>query len=310
MRLTLGKTLRCLTAAAVMVGLASCVTDEGGPGLNLSVNLFGSDDSKRYPVRPRKFPFHVKATIAAAVARLRGVSPGQVTQDIGVAGSDIISPEQGFDYSDFAVKNIELLKLETPEGRSLARNIAGFVHFEDATNRHAAVDFEISYQIGGKHPVFITEATVAPAFPRGAEAAMYILPAKAAEAGLPKVKDYTDLYRLVRASSVPMHQAAASPRAGDYVIVVFFLDRLPRGDKVQVGVSSIRKGPNSFTGATRYLAFKDGWVAALIPGNFARGPNKPFWIKAVHSAASGTYLGAKPEVVGLFSTDPTTEPTS
>jgi len=315
----LGRMLRPIALTALMAGLTACAEEgnlSGGFELSslklpsIEMNLFGPDEAKRYPVRPQKFPLHVKAALAASVMRLRGESSARVREEVGVGGSGAVSPEQGFDYSGFAVKNIELLKYETPEDKPLNRRIAGFLHFEDGTVRHAAVDFDISYKIAGESPVTITQATVAPAFSSAAGADMYVVPAKAVEAGAASVETFIDLYRLVVTSSVPMSQDGAAFKADDYVIFVFFQDRLPNGDQVQVGISDVRDGLKSFTGATQYIDFKTGWVAAMVPGKFALGPDKAFWVKAVHTPAAGANGKAEPTLVGLFSTEPGVSPAS
>lgn len=309
---TLQRTLRSFAAAIALTGLASCGTDQGnGGGLDLGLSLFGSDSSKRHLVDSSKFPFHVKAALAAAVMRQRGKSAEQVTQKLGVAGSEIISPEEGFDYTGFAVKNIDLLKFEAPEDKPFNRRIAGLLHFEDGTNRHAAMAFDISYRLGDASPIIITAADIAPIFPRSAVAAAYIMPAKSMVNGISSVRNYAEFYGLVRGAARPVMQRASSLPADDYVFVVFFLDRLPEGDQVQAGVSTVREGTASFTDDTRYIVFDGGWVVAMIPGNFAPGPDKAFWIKAVHTPAVVADKKVKPEVVGLFSSDPAaTAPTN
>jgi hypothetical protein len=156
----------------------------------------------------------------------------------------------------------------------------------------------------------MTQATVAPAFLRSAGADMFVVPAQVVEAGAASVNTYVDFYRLVVTSAVPMTQARADAQASNQVIVVFFEDRLPNGDRVQVGISDVRDGLGSFTGATQYLAFKTGWVIAMVPGKFALGPEKPFWVKAVHTPAAVGDGKARPTLVGLFSTVPGLEPAS
>ncbi|MHA1600472.1 MAG: hypothetical protein ACTSW2_06575 [Alphaproteobacteria bacterium] len=299
-------------AAIALTGLASCGTDQGnGGGLDLGLSLFGSDSSKRHLVDPAKFPFHVKAAIAAAVMRQRGIAAEQVTQKLGVTGSETISPEKRFDYAGFAVKNIDLLRFETPEDEPLNRKIVGLVHFEDGTNRHAAMAFNISYRLGDTSPIAITAANIAPTFPRASVAAAYIVSAKAVVDGISSVQEYAEFYGLVRDAARPVMQRASSLPADDYVIFVFFLDRLPEGDQVQAGVSTVREGTASFTDDTRYIVFDGGWVVAMIPGNFAPGPDKAFWIKAMHTPAAVADKKTKPEVVGLFSSDPAaTAPTN
>ena len=167
MSVTSRKTLRVLAAAVLSAGLAACVTD-GGSGSNNNAfsvsNLFGGDATKRVRVEPERFPFHVKAAVTAAVMRLKGASPARVSQELGVAGSGIVSPEPGFDYSGFAVQDIELVKYEWSEDAPLNRRIEGFLHFQDGYNRHAAVRFDIAYEIAGQSPVTLTEAKIAPAF--------------------------------------------------------------------------------------------------------------------------------------------------
>ena len=316
---TLTRTFRALVLAASVAGLAACA-DEGNlsGGFELSslklpsidTNLFGSDESERYPVEPDKFPIHVKAALAASVMRLRGVPAARVAQEVGVGGSALVSPEPGFDYGGFAVKHIELLDYETTNAQPASQRIAGFLHFEDGTVRHAAVSFDITYRTGSQTPLVMTQATVAPAFSPAAGASMFVVPARAVEAGIASAKVYADLYRLVVSSAVPMTEARTDPQAADYVIFVFFQDRLPNGDRVQAGISDVRGGLGIYTGATQYLAFKTGWVVAMVPGKFALGPDKPFWVKAVHTPAAGADGDAEPTLVGLFSSEPGTEPAS
>jgi len=303
--ITLQRIHRCLVAAIALTGLVSCGTGQGDGGdLDLGLSLFGSDSSKRHLVDPAKFPFHVKAAITAAVMRQRGNPAEQVRQKLGVTGSETIFPEKDFDYAGFAVKNIDILKFEAPEDDPFNRRVGGLVHFEDGTNRHAAMKFDISYRLEGTSPIAITAADVAPIFPRSAVTAAYIIPAKSMVDGISSVQNYTEFYSLVRDAARPIMQHATSLPADDYVFVVFFLDRLPEGDQVQVGVSNVREGTASFTGDTRYIVFDGGWVAAMIPGNFAPGPDRAFWIKAMHTPAAVADKKAKPEVVGLFSSDP------
>jgi hypothetical protein len=310
-----------LFAILVACGLSACVSDNikfGGleNGLehfglgNLqkrlgAIDLFG-DDTARYPVDAEELPIHLEAALTAAVMRLRGRSALDVRNETKVAGSEQIVPEAGFDYAGFAVVDVEVLKLDAPEDKPRERSAAGYLHFEDGNRRRAAVGFEIDYQVAGISPVVITRATLAPAFSPGARAVMYVVPGAAMEAGMPKVRTYGDFYRLVRTSAEPWVASATSAPA-ERVIVVLFEDRLPSGDRVEVGISKSRAGRGSHTAATRYVAFTDGWVVAMIPGSFALGPHQAFWVKAVHAPAAG---GGKAVLVGLFSTDPTLTPSS
>ena len=300
-------------AMLAALALSSCVTDDLGLGniqKSLSnVNLFGGeDDTTRTPLGTGALPAHGQMALTAAVMRLRGQSAADVRKEIDVAGSEQIAPEAGFSYDGFAVTEIELLKLETPENNPAARKLNGYLHFADGYNRRASVGFDIDYQVAGVSPVVITRAVLAPAFPRGAKAVMYVVPGAALEAGLAEAKGYGDRYGAVRKSAIDMRSLASVSAPAERAIVVFFEDRLPAGDRVSVGISDSEKGLGSFTDSTRYIAFKDGWVVAVIPGRFAIGPQQAFWVKAVHEPAAGK--GGKPDLVGLFSTDPTLAPTS
>jgi hypothetical protein len=134
----------------------------------------------------------------------------------------------------------------------------------------------------------------------------YVVPAGAVAAGAPGVRSYGDLYRLVRRSAVPMRTGGGSPEVADYAIVVFFQDRLPPGDEVEVSISAVRKGTEGFTKASGYLAFDQGWVAAIVPGQFALSADKAFWVKVAHKAK----CIKKPKIVGLFLTEPGAQPSS
>ncbi len=308
--------LRGAILAAVAFGLSGCVTDD--LGLNKLTDSLSKanpfrDVATRYPLDADELPVHAEAALAAAVMRLRGQSVAQVKKTLSVGGSEKISPEANFDYKGFAVTEIELLELEIDEDRPREREIAGYLHFADGYNRHAAVGFEIAYRIAGESPVSIASAKLAPAYPRGAKAVMYVVPAAALQAGLSKAKTYGDFYRTVRASATPLQlppTTAPAPGAADRVIVVLFEDRLPNGDKLQVGIGDVRDGLKSYTGATRYVAFREGWVVAMIPGKFALGAREAFWVKAIHTPAAGADGKAEPALVGLFSTDPAAVPAS
>jgi hypothetical protein len=300
-------------AVLAALALSSCVTDDLGLGniqKSLSnVNLFdGEDDTTRTPLGTGALPAHAQMALTAAVLRLRGQSAADVRTEINVAGSEQVAPESGFSYDGFAVTEVELLKLETPENNPSARKLNGYLHLADGYNRRASVGFDIDYQVAGVSPVVITRAVLAPAFPRGAKAVMYVVPGAALEAGLAKGQSYGDLYRAVRESAIDMRSPASVSAPAERAIVVFFEDRLPAGDRVAVGISDSQDGLASHTDSTRYLAFKDGWAVAMIPGRFALGPQQAFWVKAVHEPAAGK--GGKPDLVGLFSTDPTLAPTS
>ena len=204
---------------------------------------------------------------------------------------------------------------DTPSGRTKrlpsrppeARNAPSG---ENATARHAAVEFDITYRSGDESPLVITQATVAPAFSPAAGADMYVVPAQIVETSADSVSTYVDLYRLVVTAAVPMTKARAASPVDEYVIFVFFQDRLPNGDQVQVGISDVRDGLKSFTGATQYIAFKTGWVVAMVPGRFALAPDKAFWVKALHTPAAGADGDADPTLVGLYSTEPGASPAS
>lgn len=300
-------------AVLAAFALASCVTDDLGLGniqKSLSnVNLFGGeDDTTRTPLGTGALPAHAQMALTAAVMRLRGQSAADVRTEINVAGSEQVAPEAGFSYDGFAVTEVELLKLETPKNNPAARKLNGYLHFADGYNRRASVGFDIDYQVAGVSPIMITRAALAPAFTRGAKAVMYVVPGAALEATLAKGQSYGDLYRAVRESATDMRAPASVSAPAERAIVVFFEERLPAGDRVAVGISDSPKGLASLTESTRYIAFKDGWVIAVIPGTFALGPQQAFWVKAVHEPAAGK--GGKPDLVGLFSTDPTLAPTS
>jgi len=271
-------TFRHLRGAAMAVlaafALSSCVTDDLGLG-NLpqsfsNVSLF-SDDTTRTPLGTGALPAHAQMALTAAVMRLRGLSAADVRKEIDVAGSEQVAPETGFSYDGFAVTEVELLKLETPENNPGARKLNGYLHFADGYNRRASVGFDIDYQVAGISPVVITRAVLAPAFPRGAKAVMYVVPGAALDSSLAKAKSYGDLYRAVRESAIDMRAPASVSAPAERAIVVFFEDRLPAGDPVAVGITDSQEGMASHTHTTRYRAFKGGWGVAKIPGRVAQG---------------------------------------
>ncbi len=248
-------------------------------------------------------PLHAKTVVAALAMGLRGASEKEIAEALSVDGLTDVFQEPDFTYQGFALRQVKLAQTRPLENGILG--FGGFLHFEDTAGRRTALAFDVDYRVEGDR-IAMTRSAALPIFPRRPETEMYIAPLAAVEAAFDRVSSsYAGFYELVLSEAVPLSRAGATPDGeGEYLIVVFFKDRVSPDGQFSINVGSKRDGVDGDSSAALYTQY-DGWPVGIIGGRFALDGEETFWVKAVYAPGSEVAESQRrPAVVGLFSSRP------
>jgi hypothetical protein len=176
-------------------------------------------------------PADVQAAIYGMIATLRGIDleglgiPATVDRQ-ALAG--ILEP--GVNYGGFGVHKIVLENFTLVDGDAASKRLLGSLILQDAGNRRAILNFLLYYRIE-KNAVRITEGIARVRAPREPDVRFFVLRAEQVPDVIEGRYNHAQLYHLALNNDL-LGQAAADPAGlGDYAVLAFVLDRLPRDDR-------------------------------------------------------------------------------
>ena len=182
-----------------------------------------------------------------------------------------------------------------------ARSAEGRMAFIDGLGRRTAVAFETSYTMQGDQAV-VTSVRLRPLFDTAPETVCFVVPAKAAALNKDNMpKSFSAFYQYMGERAVDL-QALEPGKPDDYVMAVFFLNRMSPSAKASLAISSTPDGTEGYAENSRYLDY-NGWRVGLMAGCLAL--NNPaaessIYLKATYTPGKegGLFKSAKP--VGVF----------
>jgi hypothetical protein len=182
-----------------------------------------------------------------------------------------------------------------------ARSAEGSMTFIDGLGRRTAVAFETSYTMQGDQAV-VASVRLRPLFDTAPETVCFVVPAKAAALNKDNMpKSFSAFYQYMGERAVDP-QAVEPGKQDDYVMAVFFLNRMSPSAKASLAISSTPDGTEGYAENRRYVDY-NGWRVGLMAGCLALNDpaaESSLYLKALYTPGkeAGLFTSAKP--VGVY----------
>lgn len=315
------KTPQFVALLTLPLFLLSACLDEG-----LDIGKLELDPAQLFAGEPQyvlaeeeNVPPEAPALLSALFLRLQGKSAGSIEKQLAVSGSALVQPESTFLYEGFAIRRILIDQIGPDEGKPDRRHLTGRLYLEDPLGRATSVAFDLGYGLRGEK-LQIRKAKWNPAVSEAPRTALFVVPRKAIERDLKKASaSYRSLYDLVIERAIEVNPPAILPRSPkDYLLFVFFKDRLAPKAEMQLFVGKAPEQDGGYGGASSMIAYPDGWAVGLIAGRFALSRQDPFWVKVYYRAETKNQLDVLGldldllglQRIGLFPVPPSNQPSS
>jgi len=241
------------------------------------------------------------AMVAAAIQkRMIGAGQEQV-QEVkfgGNAGAEITQPWST--EEDFVPSGAQLYLNEPTADDPSEKNTSGRLDFEGALGRRASVRYDARYR-SSEHGRIIQETRVTPIYSYFPEPILFVVPAQALSTPYPD--RYGELFQYVGERAVNYAQPESVVlEKKEYVIFVFFLDRISPASKLEVKISDKSTDIYGYKDSTKYIDF-NGWRVALLAGRFIlfdNGEEPDLFVKAVFTPGKEVGFIRPSKLVGLY----------
>lgn len=229
---------------------------------NKITNIGGSEQSVAIASSIDQMPKNA-ASLALAIYERLSESNRQASQSVSFSdGAESILLKENSVFRGFSLSQVELYE----HNASLS---SGRMKLEDPFGRTACMNYHVNYTSSGT-TLIAGDVTLEPVFLGPPEPVMLVIQAeKAPQNDMTKPNSYGDLLQFAVMNAIdPLDSDLGTEKAHEYVIFVFFADRVSPSAKVEVNISDVETGFGGYKDATRYLDF-DGWRVALLSGNFS-----------------------------------------
>ncbi len=201
----------------------------------------------------------------------------------------------------FKVQSANLKQYAKTGPGTTARSAEGRMELQDGLGRRTAVAFETSYTMQGDQAV-VSSVRLSPLFDTAPETVCFIVPAKAAALNKDNTpKSFSAFYQYMGERALDP-QAVVPGKQDDYVMAVFFLNRMSPSAKASLAISSTPDGTEGYAENSRYVDY-NGWRVGLMAGCLAL--NNPaaessLYLKAIYTPGkeAGLFKSATP--VGVY----------
>jgi hypothetical protein len=177
----------------------------------------------------------------------------------------------------------------------------GRIELQDALGRRTAVAFEANYEVQGALTI-VNAVRVSPLFDTRAETVCFVVPAKAAVLNKNNYpKRFTAFYAYMGERAIAP-QAVVPGERSDYVMVVFFLNRMSPSANASLAVSDTPAGIQGHTADSRCVDF-NGWRVGMLAGCLAlKNPasESNIYLKAVYTPGKEAGFLRMAELVGVY----------
>lgn len=182
------------------------------------------------------------------------------------AGAESVLLKESNIFSGFTLSQVELYEHSVSVSR-------GRMKLESPLGRTASMDYHVTYTSSG-NTLIADELTLNPIFSGPPEPVMFVIPAeKSPQDETMKPSSYDDLLLFAMVNAIdPLDPDLKTGQENEYVMFVFFLDRVSPSAKVNVSISDEATSMGGYKNSTRYLDF-DGWRVALLSGKFSLSNN-------------------------------------
>ncbi len=184
---------------------------------------------------------------------------------------------------------------------SASRQAAGRMELCDGLGRSAAVAFETAYAIQDDHTV-INTVTIRPLFDTTPATVCFVVPAESADlkaAG--SSPNFAALYNYLGQRALDPQTVIPGERK-NYLLAVFFLNRMSPSAKATVAVSDSPSGIQGYSKDSRYMDY-NGWRVGLLSGNMAlKNPKteSSVYLKAVYTPGKEAGFLRMAKLAGVY----------
>lgn len=201
----------------------------------------------------------------------------------------------------FKLQSASLGQYGNTGSATAVRAAEGRMEFIDGLGRRTAVAFETAYTMQGNQAV-VDSVRLRPLYDTKPETVCFIVPTKAAASDQDNFpKSFAAFYQYMGERALDP-QAVGPGKRADYVMAVFFLNRMSPSARASLVVSSTPEGTAGYTENSRYVDF-NGWRIGLAAGCLAlksTAAESDIYLKAVYTPGkeAGLFRSAKP--VGVY----------
>ena len=241
------------------------------------------------------------AMVAAAIQKRMtraGQEPVQKVRFVGDAGAELSQPWST--EEDFIPTGAQLYLHQPSADDPSEKTTSGRLDFEGPLGRRASVRYDARYR-SSEQGIVIEEARVEPIYSYFPEPILFVVPAQALPTPYPD--RYGGLFEYVGERAVDYDQPESVVlEKEEYVIFVFFLDRISPASKLEVKISDNSADIYGYKDSTKYIDF-NGWRVALLPGHltlFDNGEKPDLFVKAVFTPGKEVGFIRPSRLVGLF----------
>ena len=200
----------------------------------------------------------------------------------------------------FKVRSANLCQYTQAGTGSAGRRAAGRIALQDDLGRTAAVAFEADYDTGSR--TVVNQVRISPLFDTPPETVCFVVPAQAVRLDKGQLPpNFAAFYQYMGERAIAP-QAAVPGGPSEYVMAVFFLNRMSPSAKAGLAVSSTPAGIQGYTKDSRYADY-NGWRVGLVAGRLAlRSPQtmSSVYLKAVYTPGKEAGFLRMANLVGVY----------
>lgn len=286
--------LVCGVMVAVILTMAGCVATGSKTGL-----LGSGKGVEPVAASLTEMPSDAAAVTRCIANRLSGYPCDTRLRLTPTAGKNL--QESKVVERGFIIKSASLASL-TKDVTDPTTHIAnGRINFEDPLGRRTSATFMANYRVDGAN-IVLQGVEVIPIFDTPPEAVCFILKADDISPDPQKLpRDFASFYRLAGSHAINPASAAGLGNH-DYVMVVFFMDRISPTARMILRVSALPSGIEGYDKSSRYLDY-NGWRVGLVMGRMTLmdpAAESDLYLKAVSIPGKEAGFLRLSKMVGLY----------
>ena len=175
------------------------------------------------------------------------------------------------------------------------------MELHDGLGRRAAVAFEAAYDMQGAQAI-VNTVRIQPLFDTKPETVCFVVPAKAAVLNKENhPKSFAAFYQYMGERALDPQMLVSSEQS-DYVMAMFFMNRMSPSAKATLAVSDSPSGIQGYTKDSRYVDY-NGWRVGLVAGSLAlKNPKteSSVYLKAVYTPGKEAGFFRPAKLVGVY----------
>jgi len=246
-----------------------------------------------------QMPDDAAQVVTATAAVMLGLTP---PSGVTVTDRAMLRIQGGSDVgAAFRVSNARLLTYRTsPDGNN--GEMTSSIDFVDGLGRRGTWQVTARYQKSAS-AIQVVDAVVEPVYDVESESVLFIVPAKAFPFTPANCPDsFVRLYQAAGERAISPHDAGNMGVEDDWVMIVFFMDRISPSAKMELSLSNEAAGMGGYSQDSRYLDY-NGWRVGLAAGRFTIMDNDAqddLYLKAIYTPGEEAGFLRMSRLVGSY----------